>query len=82
MMKNLLQPQNDAEAQAIKAVLAEHGIKAAIRSFHDTAYDGLYQKQYGWGVIRVAEEELERARLIVEEWQAAAPRDVPWHSEE
>jgi hypothetical protein len=78
-MKNLLKPQNDAEAQAIKAVLAEHGITAVIRSFHDTAYDGLYQKQYGWGVIRVAEEDLDRARQIVDEWQAAAPSDLPWN---
>jgi len=78
---NLLKPQNDAEAQAIKAVLAEHGITAVIRSFHDTAYDGLYQKQYGWGVIRVAEKDFDRARLLVEEWQAAAPRDLPWNRE-
>lgn len=80
-MKNLLKPQNDAEAQAIKAVLAEHGIHAVIRSYHDSAYDGIYQMQYGWGVIRVADEDFDRAQQIVDEWRAAAPRDLPWREE-
>ena len=77
-MKNLIKPANEAEAQAIKAVLREEGIRAEIHCFRDTAYDGLFQMQYGWGVIRVAEQDLDRAREIVREWQAAAPRDLPW----
>jgi len=80
-MKNLLQPQNDAEAQALAALLRQHGIAATIRSFRDTAYDGLFQAQYGWGVIRVEEEDFEAARKIVEEWKMAAPRHVPWQGD-
>jgi hypothetical protein len=79
-MKNLIQPQNDAEAAAIKAILKEQGISAEIRSFHDTAYDGLFQSQYGWGVIRVAEEDFQEAKRIVEEWYAAAPGEIPWEN--
>ena len=77
-MKNLMQPQNEAEANVIQSVLAEQGIAAEIRSFHDTAYDGLFQAQYGWGVIRVAEEDLAKARRIVDEWKAASPAEPPW----
>ena len=77
-MKNLLQPENDAEALVLKELLARHGIKAEIRSFHDTAYDGLFQSQYGWGVIRVPEADLARAQKIIDEWRAAAPEELPW----
>jgi hypothetical protein len=81
-MKNLIQPQNDAEAAAIKAVLEEQGISAEIRSYHDTAYDGLFQSQYGWGVIRVAEGDFEEAKRIVEEWYAAAPGEILWKNDD
>ncbi len=79
-MKKLVQPQNDAEAAAIKAILEEQGISAEIRSYHDTAYDGLFQSQYGWGMIRVSEEDFEEAKRIVEEWYNAAPGEIPWFS--
>ena len=81
-MKNLIQPQNDAEAAAIKAILEEQGISAEIRSFHDTAYDGLFQAQYGWGVIRVSEVDFAEAKRIIEEWYGAAPGKIPWESED
>lgn len=77
-MKNLLQPENEVEANVIKSLLDENGINAEINSYHDTAYDGLYQAQYGWGVIRVAEEDFEKAKQIVEEWHNASPDEVPW----
>ena len=77
-MKNLIQPENEAEANVIKSVLADHGIYAEIRSFHDTAYDGLFQSQYGWGVIRVFETDFAEAKRIIEEWKAASPGELPW----
>lgn len=43
--------ENEIEAQLIRAVLAEHELPHLIRSFHDTAYDGLYQFQMGWGEL-------------------------------
>jgi hypothetical protein len=39
------------EAQILAAVLAERGIPHRIQSFHDTAYDGLFMTQIGWGVL-------------------------------
>ena len=82
MMKNLIKPENEAEANVIKLVLEDHGIYAEIRSFHDTAYDGLFQYQYGWGVIKVSEEDFSEARRIVEEWKNASPEEVPWEDTE
>ena len=42
---------NSVEAQLIASILEERRIPHRIRSFHDTAYDGLFQVQKGWGEI-------------------------------
>ena len=68
-LKTLLKPENEAEANVIQSVLADHGIVAEIKSFHDTAYDGLFQSQYGWGQILVSEADFVEAERIVEEWR-------------
>ena len=81
-MKNLIKPENEAEANVIKSVLEENGIYAEIKSFYDTAYDGLFQSQYGWGVIRVSEVDLIEAKRIIEEWKDASIEDIPWETSE
>jgi len=43
--------ENGFEAQLITSILSERGIPHLIHSFHDTAYDGLFQVQKGWGKI-------------------------------
>ena len=43
--------ENEIEAQLVRSVLSERGLPYRIRSFHDTAYDGLYQFQMGWGEL-------------------------------
>ena len=42
---------NFIQAQVLTSVLEERGVPHRIRSFHDTAYDGLFQFQKGWGEI-------------------------------
>lgn len=42
---------NIIEAQLVDSILNEHDIPHRIRSFHDTAYDGLFQFQMGWGSL-------------------------------
>ncbi|MFO7737210.1 MAG: hypothetical protein R6V46_01930 [Desulfatiglandaceae bacterium] len=43
--------ENDIEAQLVESILTERGIPHRMRSYHDTAYDGLYQSQKGWGYV-------------------------------
>ena len=43
--------ENIVEAQLMESILKEKGIPHRMRSFHDTAYDGLFQFQKGWGEI-------------------------------
>ena len=43
--------ENAIEAQLLSSVLTEYEIPHRLRSYHDTAYDGLFQLQKGWGEI-------------------------------
>jgi len=43
--------ENTIEAQLIGSILNEQNIPHRIRSFYDTAYDGLFQFQKGWGEV-------------------------------
>lgn len=43
--------ENDFEAQLLDSILSERDIPHLMRSYHDTAYDGLYQTQKGWGHV-------------------------------
>ena len=43
--------ENEIEARLLGSVLAEQDIPHRIRSYHDSAYDGIYQVQKGWGAL-------------------------------
>jgi hypothetical protein len=43
--------ENAIEAQLLGSVLTQYEIPHRMRSYHDTAYDGLFQLQKGWGEI-------------------------------
>lgn len=43
--------ENEIEAQVLDSILEERGIPHLMRSYHDTAYDGLFQTQKGWGHV-------------------------------
>jgi len=45
--------ENTIEAQLIDSILTDQDIPHRIQSYHDTAYDGLFQAQKGWGVLYV-----------------------------
>ncbi|MBW1945172.1 MAG: hypothetical protein JRG79_10600 [Deltaproteobacteria bacterium] len=42
---------NEIEARLLDSVLTEREIPHLMRSYHDTAYDGLFQTQKGWGNV-------------------------------
>jgi shikimate 5-dehydrogenase len=42
---------NDFEAQLLDSILEERDIPHLMVSYHDTAYDGLFQTQKGWGHV-------------------------------
>ena len=46
---------NEIEAEFLDSILSERDIPHLIRSYHDSAYDGIYQAQKGWGVVMAPE---------------------------
>ena len=47
---------NEVEANLIDGLLNEREIPHLIRSYHDSAMDGLWQSQSGWGHLEAPEE--------------------------
>lgn len=43
--------EDEFEAQILQSILAERQIQYYLKSFYDSAYDGLFQRNYGWGAI-------------------------------
>lgn len=58
---------NRFEGDRVVQALNEASIPFMVKSFHDTAYNGLYIPQKGWGVIMVPPECLEEAEKIITE---------------
>ena len=46
---------NMIEAQIMGSILNDRNIPHLIRSYYDTAYDGLFQTQKGWGHVSAPE---------------------------
>ena len=47
----ILELENEIEATILEKLLKERQIPYILKNFHDSALDGLYQMQYGWGII-------------------------------
>ena len=48
--------KNEIEAMLLDEILNEKKIPHFLRSYHDSAYDGLWQTQTAWGHIEAPEE--------------------------
>lgn len=58
--------ENTFEAQLVETALQDRAIPHRIRSFHDTAYDGLFQVHMGWGEVQAPEAYRESVLEIIE----------------
>jgi hypothetical protein len=47
---------NEFEAKLLDEILTGKDIPHLIRTYHDSAYDGLWQTQSGWGHLEAPEE--------------------------
>jgi hypothetical protein len=52
----ILMFQNEIEAMLLHEILTDKGIPHLVRTYHDSAYDGLWQLQSGWGHLEAPEE--------------------------
>ena len=65
--KKILVLDNEVEARLLDAVLEEQQIPHLMRSYHDRAYDGLWQQQKGWGHVEASEDHTEQILAIYED---------------
>jgi hypothetical protein len=54
--RKILVLRNEAEAQLLDAILTERDIPHFMKSYHDSAYDGIWQSQLGWGHVEAPAE--------------------------
>lgn len=47
--------ENEIEARLLASILDQENIPYLLKSYHDSAYDGLWQMQKGWGYIEAPE---------------------------
>jgi hypothetical protein len=65
--KKILVLENEIEGQLLDSILTERNIPHRMRSYHDTAYDGIFQMQKGWGHVEAPSSYKEEIMTIYEE---------------
>jgi hypothetical protein len=71
----LLTLDNQFQADLLTDALEKRDIPFLVREYKDTAYDGLFVTQKGWGTVMVDEAYLSEAKLIAEELFTESVRD-------
>lgn len=61
------------EADRLRNALEQEQIPVLVRTFQDTAYDGIYVSQKGWGYVEVPASKKARAEEIVKDFSGAFP---------
>ena len=59
--------ENAIEAQLIGSILDQRKIPHRLRSYYDTAYDGLFQMQKGWGKLYASQSHKQEILQVIEE---------------
>jgi hypothetical protein len=62
--KKLITLDNQFQADLLTDALGKAEIPFLVREYKDTAYDGLFVTQKGWGTVMVEESKLDEARAI------------------
>ena len=63
--------RDEFEGQQLRAILRAQHIPHHLRSYHDSAYDGLFQVQLGWGYVEAPSEHKGRIKAILEDLRSA-----------
>jgi hypothetical protein len=66
-LEKILELDNEVIAKLLEMVLLDREIPHIIRTYHDSAYDGLFAYQKGWGVVEAPPEYSEEILKIFAE---------------
>ncbi|MBU0679298.1 MAG: hypothetical protein KJ626_14455 [Verrucomicrobia bacterium] len=64
--------ESEVEAQLLEAILLQNDIPHRIRSYHDSAYDGVFQNIQGWGHVEGPEESRESIETALADLRSSA----------
>ncbi len=67
---------NEVQAELVDSVLEERGIPHLMRSYYDSALDGLYQVPKGWGHVEAPQEFREEVMAVIEDVKRQAATDA------
>ena len=62
--KKIVALNNEMEARIVENLLTDRNIPYRIRCYHDSAYDGIFQTQKGWGIVEAPEEYEDEIRSL------------------
>ena len=65
--KKIIEFDNGVQANMLDAALTERKIPFIIQSYHDSAYDGVFQTQLGWGYLEAPLEYEDEIKAIYSE---------------
>ena len=71
----ILDLNNEFEAKLLDEILTDMEIPHLVRSYHDSAYDGLWQMQSAWGHIESAEEYRDEIIRVFNEMSRSVSED-------
>ena len=71
-MLNVYTLKDQVETSVIEAALREAGVKFVLRTFTDSAYDGIFVPQRGYGQVLVENNDRQRAEEIIAAITSAA----------
>ena len=63
----ILELRSEVEARLLSGLLEQKGIPHMLRSYHDSAYDGMWQTQTSWGSLDADDENREEILKIYNE---------------
>ncbi len=71
--ENVIPIALEIEAKFLEKLLEERNIPAVFISYHDSAFDGIYQLQHGWGHVEVPKERAKDVTRLYEEVRNSRP---------
>ncbi len=62
--RKILILDNEIQARLLDSILTERDIPHRMKSYHDSAYDGLFQAHQGWGHVEAPDGYAEEIKMI------------------
>jgi hypothetical protein len=64
---------NEVQAELVDSVLSSRGIPHIMHSYHDSALDGLFQGQGGWGHVEAPQSFRDEILTVIQDLKSGPP---------